>query len=950
MASASDFKVKKGLQVHGGDINLGEGQDAIIQVDARSSGAGRNLTISSGESSAGGSAGGKIVFQTAEENSLTQAAEIDKFGNLTMNDKVISGFTNLTASNSGVSSGNDLATLYRISMPNTARDVTPQNNTGFMLDIGMSGKATIDTAQDGTAADFFVMNIDAPTIGADNTGTTVTDATTLHISGAPAAHGSGTVPTVTNAYALQVAAGTSLFSGALTATGTTTLSTLVASTADINAGTIDGATIATSDITVGSGKTLDVSSGTLTLADNQISGNAVEGGTIAATTITALTTAGITASANIDIGAYDLRAQTLTSDVATGTAPLTVSSTTNVANLNASSLGGATFAEPGAIGGTTAAAGTFTALTGTSLDINGAADISGDLTLSAGGDGALTFSTASSIKILDNNSAALVIEEANNAYMTFVTTDDGEKIVLSKKLEGKESVFDTSMTMGTGAQSDMLIKFDGAAQDFHLGIDDSEDEFVLGGGTTAGSNIALKFNSSGEVLTIGTDTPSSGQFLKYDGTQWVADNVSGGTADSLAADDLAAGDGAVLLTTTTGNITIDAAANNSDIIFKGTDGGSDTTFLTLDGSEAGAATFNNKVVATELDISGDCDIDGTTNLDNTDIDGTLAVDGATISLDATTSLNIDNSNTSNGITIGTATSGVPISIGHTVSETTVNDNLTVTGNLTVSGTTTTVNSTVVSIADPIFELGSSSSDDDLDRGIKMKWHNGSAAKTAFMGYDDSAGKFVMIADATDSSNVFSGTASTLVANLDGTVNTASQASITTMANLTTVGALNAGSITSGFGTINTGSSNITTSGTVAAGPITGSTLDLTDRVALDSTAVIDTYKGTLTSDSAATMFTLASDTYSAGKVLASVWLDDGSDHRSVTEFLFTYQGASTPAATGNIHMTEYGLVDTSGSQLATFDVVKSSGNILVQISPTSDTSTKVRAQITQFVI
>jgi hypothetical protein len=39
---------------------------------------------------------------------------------------------------------------------------------------------------------------------------------------------------------------------------------------DINAGTIDGATIATSDITVGSGKTLNVSAGTLTLAAGQI--------------------------------------------------------------------------------------------------------------------------------------------------------------------------------------------------------------------------------------------------------------------------------------------------------------------------------------------------------------------------------------------------------------------------------------------------------------------------------------------------------------------------------------------------------------------------------------------------------------------------------------------------------------------------------------------------------
>jgi len=87
--------------------------------------------------------------------------------------------------------------------------------------------------------------------------------------------------------------------------------------------------------------------------------------------------------------------------------------------------------------------------------------------------------------------------------------------------------------------------------------------------------------------------------------------------------------------------------------------------------------------AAGIDLAGDIDVDGTANLDNTDIDGTLAVDGTTISLDATTSLNIDNSNTSNGITIGTATSGVPISIGHSTSEVTINDNLTITGTLTL---------------------------------------------------------------------------------------------------------------------------------------------------------------------------------------------------------------------------------------------------------------------------
>lgn len=57
----------------------------------------------------------------------------------------------------------------------------------------------------------------------------------------------------------------------------------------------------------------------------------------------------------------------ITSTLATGTAPFAVASTTNVANLNASSLNGATFDAPGAIGGTTAAAGTFTTLGGTAI-------------------------------------------------------------------------------------------------------------------------------------------------------------------------------------------------------------------------------------------------------------------------------------------------------------------------------------------------------------------------------------------------------------------------------------------------------------------------------------------------------------------------------------------------------------------------------------------------------
>ena len=97
--------------------------------------------------------------------------------------------------------------------------------------------------------------------------------------------------------------------------------------------------------------------------------------------------------------------------------------------------------------------------------------------------------------------------------------------------------------------------------------------------------------SSSFTLTLPTADGSSGQFLKTDGSGALSfDTVSS------AADDLTTGDAAVTLATSAGNITIDAQGNDTDIILKGTDGSSDTTFLTIDGSAAGEAIFNAGIV------------------------------------------------------------------------------------------------------------------------------------------------------------------------------------------------------------------------------------------------------------------------------------------------------------------------------------------------------------------
>jgi DNA-binding beta-propeller fold protein YncE len=72
-----------------------------------------------------------------------------------------------------------------------------------------------------------------------------------------------------------------------------------------------------------------------------------------------------------------------------------------------------------------------------------------------------------------------------------------------------------------------------------------------------------------------------------------------------------------------------------------------------------------------------------------------------------------------------------------------------------------------------------------------------------------------------------------------------ETSLDTLSNVTTVGALNSGSITSGFGAIDTGSSNITTTGTVSFGNLTDGAITITafvdeDNMASDSATLVPT--------------------------------------------------------------------------------------------------------------
>jgi cytoskeletal protein CcmA (bactofilin family) len=256
----------------------------------------------------------------------------------------------------------------------------------------------------------------------------------------------------------------------------------------------------------------------------------------------------------------------------------------------------------------------------TTIDINGAVDISGNATV--GGD--LTV-TGDDITMGTNTNTAIMVADGTNFNPVVPSGDVGLT---------NAGVF--SIASGVIVNAD--VNSSAAIADSKLATISTADK-------VAGGAIQIDSGTDGTSITLA----DSDKFLVDDGgtTKYInASQLNTYTSASVAADDLGTGDAAVTLATSSGNITIDAQAGDADIIFKGTDSSSDITALTLDMSEAGAATFNDKIVATELDISGDVDVDGTLEADAITIDGTTLAETIADTVGA-----MVGSNTETGITV-----------------------------------------------------------------------------------------------------------------------------------------------------------------------------------------------------------------------------------------------------------------------------------------------------------
>jgi len=206
---------------------------------------------------------------------------------------------------------------------------------------------------------------------------------------------------------------------------------------------------------------------------------------------------------------------------------------------------------------------------GSTLAITGAATISTNLDV----DG------TTNLDAVDIDGAVQI-----DGTVTVGANDQGYDVILYGDTASANVTWDTS--------ADDLI-FNGAA-----GLIVPDGQLTLG--STAITSTAAEINIiDGDTSASSVTIVDADQIILNDGgtmKQVAVSALNTYTSSSIAADDIGTGNAAITLTTSSGNITIDAAANDTDIIFKGTDATADITMLTLDGSDAGTATFNHDII------------------------------------------------------------------------------------------------------------------------------------------------------------------------------------------------------------------------------------------------------------------------------------------------------------------------------------------------------------------
>ena len=426
------------------------------------------------------------------------------------------------------------------------------------------------------------------------------------------------------------------------------------------------------------------------------------------------------------------------------------------------------------------------------------------------------------------NDASQFIHGSSATVLSLGATDEIDLTATAIDINGTADISGNTAVGGTFTSTGKITA--------DAGID--IDNFNIDGTTIALSSGDMTVDAAGDIIL---DADGADVLLKDDGTQYGA------------------------LTNNSGNLIIKSGS---------------TTAATFTGANTALA---GTLSATAISVGdgnitnvGDIAVDSI-SADDTDINVAVTDNSATaftIKQGSDAYLVVDTANSSESVSIGTGVSGTAVTIGHGTSEVTIGDNLTVTGNLTVSGTQTVVDTVTMNAQNAIVFEGSTADENETtltiidpsaDRTINLPNQSGTLPVLAAVsttqitstpeelnildGVTSTAAELNILDGVTSTAaelNIMDGdttASSTTIADADRVVvndaGTMKQVAVTDLAayfddeitampNLVSTGALNGGSISSGFGAIDNGSSNITTTGTVSFGSLTDGSVTITD--------------------------------------------------------------------------------------------------------------------------
>jgi uncharacterized Zn-binding protein involved in type VI secretion len=410
--------------------------------------------------------------------------------------------------------------------------------------------------------------------------------------------------------------------------------------------------------------------------------------------------------------------------------------------------------------------------------------------LTTNGSGQLAFASpaSSSFTISDNQGTPNTDTFSTGGTLTFAgsggikTTVSDNQIAIAADITGATAL--TSL-----ADADEFLVYDASATANKKITAEDLGDYIYAGlsgdiTVTEAGVVSIAANS----VALGTDTTGN----------YVA--TVAGTANQIAITGSGSEDSAVTVALTN-DVTLvgDLTVGGNDIKANG-----GTTSITLSGADVSVA---GDLTVTGNDIKSSSATALTLDGANVAVAGDLTVTGNDIKSSSATALTLDGANVAVAGDL-TVTGNDIKSSGGTTALTLSGANVTVAGNLTVSGTTTTVNSTTLTVTDPLVFVGNdNNATDAVDIGL-FGMYDTSGSLDLYSGIfrDASDGKWRLFKDSQAAPTTTVNTAATgytiatLVANLEGGTISSLASAITVPNGGTGVTTLTANGVLFGNGT------------------------------------------------------------------------------------------------------------------------------------------------------